>query len=104
MTCIKTGCLIYLQQYGEWAYGDAHKCDDILVIRTVWRGRKFPQEYGPNRHFTIHSILEWFDGDQHLRTNDLTGTLVVNQWTNHGMDGIPEPLRLEESTRAATNG
>lgn len=30
MTCVKTGCHIYLEPYGEYAYGDAFEIEPIL--------------------------------------------------------------------------
>jgi hypothetical protein len=98
MTCIKTGCLAYLHQYGEYVYGDAFEVNGVLILRIVWRGR--PEqiqsaEFGTRRHVTVCLIAEWWDKD--LTKQDFTTTLVSEPygWINHGYDGA-----LDQSLKA----
>lgn len=35
MTCIKTGCHIFIEPLGEFAYGDAHEVDGTYIFRLV---------------------------------------------------------------------
>jgi hypothetical protein len=88
MTCIKTGCQIYLTQLGIWAYGDAHQCGDAYFFRLV-------EEYALPRqgalHFEIGNYDTWWD-----RHRDVS-TLIANasDCVAHGYTGTPiDPLTL----------
>jgi hypothetical protein len=94
MSCIKTGCVAYLAQYNEWVYGDAHEFPHrTLVIRAVAKIRNPHElvEFGNVRHFTVSRMAEWFD--RPTRRGE-TSTIIACDlgWSNHGYEGIPEPL------------
>ena len=100
MSCIRTGCLVHLTQYGEWAYGDAFEYDGgVLVIRAVAVARTLEEMindgYGSKRHFTIHQIADWFDrpSNRSPRKRADTSTILSTYagWVNHGYDGILDP-------------
>lgn len=86
--CIKTGCLVWLEEYDEWAYGDAYEGDDFFVFRLC--ERRFTEFPGlPRKHFTIHRIAHWFDEQGTSQQNNST-LLAYAQWVeNHGSEGIP---------------
>jgi hypothetical protein len=82
MACIKTGCHLWLESYGEYAYGDAFQFQDVFVFRIVARS------FGPInkfhvKHFTVEHITHWFD--EHERTS----TLIATHCVNHGYEGAP---------------
>lgn len=81
MTCIKTGCHVFIEPYGEYAYGDAYEVAAVRYFRLVQRSRK---PLAPTLHFTIHSFHDWFDKDcaEHI------STLITTQSRNHGYHGI----------------
>lgn len=94
MRCIKTGCLAYLVEYGEYVYGDAFEsARGDLVIRCVWAGRD-PSQFPTKRHFTVEKIDEWFDRD---KTNGIQrqSTVVAKLATNHGYEGVDESALTE---------
>lgn len=87
MQCIKTGCDVYVEPYGEWLHGDAFQHGNLLFIRSAGE-RLFAQ--GPmsdTRHFTVHAVDEWWDKPGSMQKNS---TLVSTMWVDHGYDGIPE--------------
>ncbi len=84
MQCIKTGCFVYIEPYGSWAYGDAFECNGVYLFRlnaSVLRPN-------PKRHFTIHRADMWFDMD----VPDSISTLVTTEAENHGYEAVPDPL------------
>lgn len=100
MSCIKTGCLVYLDQYGEWVYGDAFEfANQVLVIRAVAVARTLEEMvndgYGSKRHFTINEIAEWFDRPSNRsprKQADVSTIVSVGGWINHGYQGILDPM------------
>lgn len=88
MTCSKTGCHAYLEQYGEWIYGDAFEYENpaglafppFFAFRVAHR--EIAQPIYPIKHFTIHKVLaDWRD--------EPYGTILASSVTNHGYEGIP---------------
>lgn len=99
MQCIKTGCDVFLDQYGEWVHGDAFETEGgDLVIRASWRSR---EPTGARRHFTVLDVGRWFDERAHEAAGCKEGrnsTIVVDRglWTNHGYQGVAEPVKGAE--------
>lgn len=81
MACVKTGAHIYLEPYGEYAYGDAFEVDQIAYFRIV-ETRRSPIR--PKLHYTVQFFENWFD--QH---SGGVSTLITKSETfiNHGYDG-----------------
>lgn len=80
MTCLKTGCHIYLEQYHEYAYGDAFVYGaGVYLFRLVTVDR---EPVAPTLHFTVYEIADWFDKG---RSNS---TLIAVNTRNHGYEGI----------------
>lgn len=103
MTCIKTGCVAYLQQYGMWIYGDAHSYggrlgdpenSGFLVVRAVWSSRdvKSLSQFGNVRHFTVAEIADWWDESETSMNHPSTMISLSERWVNEGYDGRPDPL------------
>ena len=95
MPCIKTGCVVYLADYGEWIYGDAFEHNGVLLVRAVYRTRdsKDLEEFGDVRHFTVHRTTQWWD--EKVTSMKQNSTLISERgdWHQDGdYDGIPEPL------------
>lgn len=91
MKCIKTGCDVFLMEYGSFVHGDAFEtASGDLVIRACHVDRK-PQ--GSKRHFTVMLIDYWFDQNETSMARN--GTIIVERgmFTNHGYDGIEEPQK-----------
>jgi hypothetical protein len=93
MTCTKTGALIYVEQYGEYAYGDAFEVvgdgadKPVAYFNIVMRSRS-PINYAV-KHYTVHDIEHWF-GPHDLDTNiEGRSVLIAADFTNHGYDGVP---------------
>lgn len=104
MTCVKTGCHIYLLPYREFAYGDAFEIEPILVDENTnknWRkvhnaglyytikntayfrlvGRSFsPINERLDVDYIIHGWDNWFNsGEVEGRLSD--STLITNNFT-----------------------
>lgn len=58
MTCVKTGCHIYIIPYGAFAYGDAHEVDGVYFFRLVERA---PVPTGPVIHYEVNNFDTWWD-------------------------------------------
>jgi len=115
MTCTRTGCQVYIEQYGEYAYGDAFEVMPVLgdisqfsleagpvysgprsieaaikpiaYFNIVMRSR-FPINF-PIKHYTVHNIEHWF-GPHDLDTNiEGKSVLISADFTNHGYAGVP---------------
>ena len=83
--CVKTGCVVWLEEYSEWAYGDAFEGEGFFVFRLCQRGYIPVYHY---KHFTVHKIAHWWD-DQ--RTSmDVNSTLIAYDLyvDNHGYEGV----------------
>lgn len=64
MNCIKTGCQLFLEQYHQFAIGDAYEGDDFYVFRIVNRASV---PFRPTKHFTVKELDHWFQ-DQPIST------------------------------------
>lgn len=99
MTCTKTGAQIYIEQYGEYAYGDAFEVRTPIVgslkgseiynvayFNIVMRSRS-PINL-PVKHYTVHDIEHWFG--PHCLDVSVEGksVLISANFTNHGYDGV----------------
>lgn len=84
MECVKTGCHAYLEQYGEYVYGDAHKIGNMLIIRIVQRSHEGP--IIDRLHYEVRSIEGWFDKDVN-EPNERPSTLFAFAYTEHGYEG-----------------
>lgn len=108
MTCIKTGCVAYIEDFEQWVYGDAHSYgapdsyaekQGVLVIRAVLSTEKISElrEFGWVRHFTVKRVAEWWDANK--TSMNQNSSLISNpgNWINHGYDGIAEPRLTKRS-------
>lgn len=87
MTCIKTGCHAYLEEYDEWLYGDAYEFMNPAgnAFPSIYAFRIAEMRLGPRysiKHFTIHRILAKWDDKPY-------GTILATYVTNHGYEGVP---------------
>ncbi len=97
--CVKTGCVVYLEQYGSWIYGDAFRYDGVLVIRAVYECHvPTDPNIGGVRHFTVKSVADWWDERRTSMRQNSTLLALPDCWINHGYEGIPEPLLKESVT------
>ncbi len=82
MNCMKTGCHVYLKNYGEYLYGDAFESADnkVALFRIVERSRK---PLFNRLHYTIEESSQWFDKDK----EGATSTLIAFDFKNHGYEG-----------------
>lgn len=96
MTCLKTGCHVWVEPYGEYAWGDAFRLEATLPDdKTIWRelhnyklteriqdlfyfrisGTSFDPINGLDHiHGVIHSYDNWFKDKPY-------GTLISNHVT-----------------------
>jgi hypothetical protein len=92
MSCIKTGCHIHIEPYGEFAYGDAYRLGDTLVFRLVKVSRT------QIRDELIHAIVKdvdvWFDKGAMEKDPSVNSTLISRSATLFGYEGLP----FEEAT------
>lgn len=103
MTCTKTGALIYVEQYGEYAYGDAFEVsgsqtvpigfenyevdNHVAYFNIVLRSRS--PINGMLKHYTVHNIEHWFGPHELDTTIEGKSVLIAADFTNHGYDGVP---------------
>lgn len=83
LPCEKTGCQVYLEEYGEWALGDAFVGDDFHIFRLSAR---HVRPLRPDAiHYTVHSIEHWFG------EHDTVSTMLVydQNLKFHGYEGVP---------------
>lgn len=92
MTCIKTGCSIYLSEYSEYAHGDAYQVNSMMIFRISSRSREKPIQ--DVLHFMVHKIDHWFDKDG--RT--MNSTLIAHEVINFGYNGtdVDNAMRFVE--------
>jgi hypothetical protein len=83
MTCVKTGCHIYLSEYNAYAYGDAHQFGNVFVFRLVGGPSHSPLD--ETLHYTVHNSLEWFERNR----TDGSSTLIAGGVSFHGYEGKP---------------
>jgi len=86
MTCIKTGCQIFIAPYQEFAYGDAFRVGNVYVFRLCERG--FAHITGPLKHFTIDNWVYWFDDAKTSQATNSTLIAEASDVEDHGYDGI----------------
>lgn len=98
MTCTRTGCQVYIEQYGEYAYGDAFEVNGVVGFNNqevhynvayfnIVRRSRSPIN-GPVKHYTVHNIEHWF-GPHKLDTNiEGKSILISANFTNHGYEGV----------------
>jgi len=89
MTCLKTGAHVYLEEYGEWVYGDMHAFtvwefangdNAVVYVMRVSARQRVPISI--IKHFTIHKIdSDWQDQPY--------GTIVATSVTNYSYEGVP---------------
>lgn len=105
MTCLRTGCHVWIEPYREFAYGDAFALERILEsapkdtwvkakhagimehIRPVYLFRLVARDFAPingrtDVDFIVHEFGHWFgkDGQPYGRASGLT-TLFSNHVT-----------------------
>lgn len=80
MPCTKTGCHIFIEPYGEYAYGDAFELNDVAYFRLVQRSQ---EPLFPRLHFTVWNYDSWFDADSPM------STMVSADYANLGYEGKP---------------
>jgi hypothetical protein len=85
MTCQKTGCIGYLEEYGEYFIGDAFHSDGVFVFRIAGTSRTNPR--GDIVHYTVHDSDQWFD-KINVRFPGQTSTLVSTRVVFHGYEGV----------------
>lgn len=81
MQCTKTGCHVYLKEYGEYVYGDAHMVGNVLVLRIVQRS--FSGPLADRLHYEVGQAEGWFDKNR----SDGSSTLLTTQYIDHGYEG-----------------
>lgn len=89
MTCVKTGCHIYLIPYGTFAYGDAHEVAGALFFRLV---SVLDQPLSNVLHYEINNFDSWWGKEFHSGVANITGptsTLVCDSADviSYGYDG-----------------
>lgn len=89
MSCIKTGCYLFLEPYNLWAYGDAHMdtFEEVYIFRIC---QIETRPIGPKLHFTVRDWDYFFDGELVPKKN---ATMICPniKVTNHGYDGVEVP-------------
>lgn len=109
MTCIKTGCVAYIRPLRQWIYGDAFSHGvgtgpgaeraGVLIIRAVFQTQdpKDLAQFGNLRHFTVDGgPIQWWDESRTSMKQNSTFIAEPGWWTNHGYDGIHEPMIKRE--------
>jgi hypothetical protein len=82
MTCEKTGCIGFLEEYGCFFLGDAFRSDGLRLFRIVATSPTNPR--GDIVHYTVHDSDVWFDEHK----SGVTSTLVSNNTSFHGNKGV----------------
>lgn len=73
MSCIKTGCYVYVAPYNEYVYCDAFSTsNNTLYLRIVWRTREYPDV---EPFIRVFDFEDWFDRDKRG-----TSTLISTTW------------------------
>lgn len=95
MKCIKTGCDVFLSEYGSFAHGDAFESDDGSLVIRVSSVENEP--IGSRRHFTVDKIEHFFDQNRIGVVPGVYGTLFarIGDYANHGYQGIVEPAMAD---------
>lgn len=77
MICEKTGAHIFLEEYGEYVYGDMHRQGSVLIMRAC------QVEFDPilpRLHYTVHRVGHFWRDEPH-------GTIVIVSATSYGYEG-----------------
>jgi hypothetical protein len=91
--CLKTGCHVYLAEYGIWARGDAFTFDvqagivnERLIPVYFFRFTHVsPKPIEVVQHFTIHEIEHEFDINKGPHQ---PWTVIAKRTVYHGYDGV----------------
>lgn len=89
MTCVKTGCHIYIIPYGTFAYGDAHEVGGAYFFRLV-QISSWP--LANKIHYEINNFDSWWGKEHHSSSPNIKGpvsTLVARaeDVLSYGYDG-----------------
>ena len=79
MACIKTGAHVFLEEYGEFAYGDMHQFNGTYILRKAGQGPK-PINGLDLIHFQVFNVEVIWDGSPY-------GVIVCSGVMDHGYDG-----------------
>lgn len=82
MPCIKTGCQIFIEPYGEYAYGDAFEVQ--VGVRSVYYfrlvARSFKKINKDFVDFTVYNYDNWFDQNAPTgQTSTMISANVITQ-------------------------
>lgn len=92
--CVKTGAHIYVEQYGEWAYGDMHKLGSVYIMRVCQIHHKPLRQ---KRHYTVGNVGAWFDRPKEdapsHQVHQPNSTLLIDARfiEEHGYEGKDDP-------------
>lgn len=98
ITCIKSGCNVYLEEYGAWVHGDAYADEgrgrDVLVIRVSQvKHSMVPFEGERRQHFRVSRIDQWYDRHKHEQSGGWHVSTLISSgsgWKKLGdYDGEP---------------
>lgn len=97
ITCIRTGCQVYLTQTGEYLWGDAFEGPDFFVFNVV--GKSYSPLNVPVRHFTVQHIDHWWN--ERSTSSSAPSVLLAFKAnsTNHGYDGVPDEFLRNDGTQ-----
>ncbi len=85
MTCIKTGAVIFIEPYQEFAYCDAFEINNIAYFRIVERIRLGQsKDILLDINYVIYDYQNWFDKD-----SKTTSTLITNNYIYVGYNAKP---------------
>ena len=84
--CIKTGCLVYILDYGEWVYGDAHMVGNVLIIHVAGIDLAAPKN--GKMHFAINKVDYWPDRNSNRVEYSI---LMATDFINYGYEGVEVP-------------
>lgn len=91
--CIKTGCHVFLHEYGLWARGDAYAMR--VRIDNAWDVVHFFRISGTDHrpmqdvmHFSIHEIEHDFDRPTTKPPFKQPWTIIARRCHNYGYDGV----------------
>lgn len=84
MTCVKTGCHIYIIPYGTYAYGDAHQVGDVFFFRLVLTTDDPPPHV---LHYEVNGFDSWWDRGQESGAHPSTLIAHVADVIPYGYDG-----------------
>lgn len=87
MSCIKTGCHVYIEPYGEFAYGDAYQFGDTFVFLLVQVNRA--QILGERVHAIVSHVDQWFDKGAMEKHPYANSTLISRSAELFGYEGLP---------------